>query len=139
MEKEKRSALDRVLWSLGSGGVNAGLGGLFAPPGSTRATRARLAAGAGVAGLAGQAGSEIGGFLGNDSFGSRAAGGALGGALGGAASVLVNPQSSLLYKFLIQRGGLSPKKATALLLGAGALGGAPSGAIGGLITRPSED
>lgn len=139
MEKEKRSTLERLMWTLGSGGINAGLGAALAPPGSSKANRARLGAGAGVAGLTGQAGAEIGGALGGDSYGSRAAGGALGGAVGGAASILANPQSSAIYKFLIQRGGFTPKKATAFLLGAGALGGMPSGAIGGMFTRPRDE
>lgn len=138
MEKEKRSAFERLMWTLGSGGVNAGLGGALAPPGSSKAIRARLAAGSGVSGVLGQAGAEIGGSLGGDSFGSRAAGGALGGALGGASSLFFNPQSSTLYKFLIQS-GLTPKKATAFILGAGSLGGMASGAIGGMLTRPHED
>lgn len=138
MEKEKRSTLERLLWTLGAGGVNAGLVGALSHPRISKPHRARLAAGAGVSGLTSQAGAEIGGALGGDSYGSRAAGGALGGAVGGAASTLFNPQSSQLYKYLI-RAGLTPKKATGFLLGAGGLGGIASGAIGGMLSRPSGE
>lgn len=137
-DKQKRSALERALFTLGSGAGFGALGYATAPKQYTSGQKSRLVAGIGGKALAQQLGAEIGGAMGNDSVGSRVLGGALGGAAGGAGEVALNPQSQLLYKFLVRHKGMTPKVATALILGGRALTGSLGGAIQGAFTTPGD-
>lgn len=137
-EKPKRSALERALYTLGVGGFGGALGYVTAPKGYSPGQKARHVAGVGGSNFAQQLGAEIGGSIGDDSMRSRALGGAIGGAAGGAGEAILNPQSQLLYKFLVQRGLLSPKAAPMAILGARALTGSLGGALQGAFTTPGK-
>jgi hypothetical protein len=138
--EEERTPLQRAIISLGLGGVPGyAINKLLTRGLASEKVRERWARGAGAGGALTVGGAELGGYLGDDSYKSRALGGAIGGALGGIAGAGTDPMQGAIFKYLIKNKGLSPLKAAGNVLGKRAAMMGAAGALNGILSRPKRE